>query len=229
VIKITHLKKNIGLSKIIDDISIEINKGDVIGLIGPSNAGKSTLLRCIAKIENYDSGKVSIENDCSVGMVFKDINLFENMSIIDNLCFSQEKVLKRSRNDAEGFAMQMLKRFDMITFFDKNPKDLKAGEKQKISIVRTLCMNPSIILFENPTYHLKIESIPSVFNMIRSSIQDGISVIMMTNEIRFLKSIANRMIFMEDGVIQADMNKEDFFDNQPNPRIREFSESLLSY
>jgi ABC-type polar amino acid transport system ATPase subunit len=229
VIKITHLKKNIGSRKIINDVSLEINKGDVIGLIGPGNSGKSVLLKCIVGIEDYNSGNILIENGYSVGMVFKDINLFENMSVIDNLCFSQERVLRRTRNEAEGLAMQMLKRFDMITFFDKSPQDLRAGDKQKISILRTLCMNPSIILFENPNFSIEIESIPSVFHMIRSLIQDGISAIILTNEIRFLKSIANRMIFMEDGVIQSDVNKDDFFANQPNNRIKEFFELLLSY
>ncbi len=229
MIKITHLKKNIGSRKIINDVSLEINKGDVIGLIGPGNSGKSVLLKCIVGIEDYNSGNILIENGYSVGMVFKDINLFENMSVIDNLCFSQERVLRRTRNEAEGLAMQMLKRFDMITFFDKSPQDLRAGDKQKISILRTLCMNPSIILFENPNFSIEIESIPSVFHMIRSLIQDGISAIILTNEIRFLKSIANRMIFMEDGVIQSDVNKDDFFANQPNNRIKEFFELLLSY
>jgi len=229
VIKITHLKKNIGSRKIINDVSLEINKGDVIGLIGPGNSGKSVLLKCIVGIEDYNSGNILIENGYSVGMVFKDINLFENMSVIDNLCFSQERVLRKTRNEAEGLAMQMLKRFDMITFFDKSPQDLRAGDKQKISILRTLCMNPSIILFENPTSLLEIESIPSVFHIIKSLIQDGISAIILTNEIRFLKSIANRMIFMEDGVIQSDVNKDDFFANQPNNRIKEFFELLLSY
>jgi ABC-type polar amino acid transport system ATPase subunit len=136
VIKITHLKKNIGSRKIINDVSLEINKGDVIGLIGPGNSGKSVLLKCIVGIEDYNSGNILIENGYSVGMVFKDINLFENMSVIDNLCFSQERVLRRTRNEAEGLAMQMLKRFDMITFFDKSPQDLRAGDKQKISILR---------------------------------------------------------------------------------------------
>ncbi len=229
MIKITHLKKNIGSRKIINDVSLEINKGDVIGLIGPGNSGKSVLLKCIAGIEDYNSGNILIENGCSVGMVFQDINLFENMSVIDNLCFSQERVLRRTRNEAEGLAMQMLKRFDMITLFDKSPQDLRAGDKQKISILRTLCMNPSIILFENPNFSIEIESISSVFHIIKSLVQDGISIIMMTNEIRFLKAIANRMIFMEDGVIQSDVNKDDFFANQPNNRIKEFFELLLSY
>lgn len=229
MIKITHLKKNIGLRKIINDVSTDISQGDVIGLIGPSNSGKSNLLRCIAGIEDYTSGTISIEKNCSVGMVFKDINLFDNMSVIDNLCFSQKKVLNKTRNEAEGLAMQMLKRFDMITLFDKSLKDLTLGEKQKISIVRTLCMTPSIILFENPTSAIEIENIPSILSMIKSLIEDGISVLMLSNEIRFLKSIANRMIFMEAGNIQSDMNKDDFFENQPKGRVKEFLELLLSY
>jgi ABC-type polar amino acid transport system ATPase subunit len=213
VIKLIHLSKKINSQKILDDISLEINKGEVVGLIGPVDISKTILLRCIAGIETYYDGRFISEPDCTIGMVCKEINLFNNMSIIKNLCYPQEKVLKITRNQAEGIAMQKLKSIDMMHVFDKYPSDLSQLQKQKIAIVRTLCMNPSVILFDNPTALLDPEEVQDLLEFIKSLVNNEISIIIATHETSFLKLIASRIIFIEDGKIKSDITKDEFFNS----------------
>ncbi len=229
MIKLIQVTKKYSQNIVLNGISIEISKGDIIGLIGPSGSGKSTVLRCIAGIEPYDTGEIIIDGQCRVGMVFQNFNLFNNMSVIDNLCYAQQKVLQRTKTDAEGIAMQMLKKVNMIRFFDRFPSALSGGQKQRVAIARTLCMDPSIILFDEPTSALDPENVIEVLDVIKSIATSEISIIIVTHELRFIKSVANRMIFIDHGKIEADMEKDAFFSLTSNKRITTFLESLLSH
>ena len=197
MIKLIQLTKQYSQNIVLDNISMEVSKGDIIGLIGPSGSGKSTVLRCIAGIEPYDTGEIIIDNHCRIGMVFQNFNLFNNMSVIGNLCYPQQKVLQRTKHEAEGIAVQMLKKVNMIGFFDRLPAALSGGQKQRVAIARTLCMNPSIILFDEPTSALDPENVIEVLDVIKSIATNEISIIIVTHELRFIKSIANRMIFID--------------------------------
>jgi polar amino acid transport system ATP-binding protein len=168
---------------------------------GPSGSGKSTVLRCIAGIEEYDTGEIIVDKNCRIGMVFQNFNLFNNMSVIENLCYPQQKVLKRTKNNAEGIAIQMLKKVNMMGFFDRFPSSLSGGQKQRVAIARTLCMDPSIILFDEPTSALDPENVIEVLDVIKSIATNEISIIIVTHELRFIKSVANRMIFIDHGKV----------------------------
>jgi ABC-type polar amino acid transport system ATPase subunit len=229
VIKLIQLTKRYSNDTVLDGISMDICKGDVIGLIGPSGSGKSTVLRCIAGIEEYDTGKIIVDENCRIGMVFQNFNLFNNMSVIENLCYPQQKVLKRTKNNAEGIAIQMLKKVNMMGFFDRFPSSLSGGQKQRVAIARTLCMDPSIILFDEPTSALDPENVSEVLDVIKSIATDEIGIIIVTHELRFIRSIANRMIFIDHGKIEVDMEKDDFFQLTSSKRINSFLESLLSH
>ena len=229
MIKLIQLTKRYSNDTVLDGISMDICKGDVIGLIGPSGSGKSTVLRCIAGIEEYDTGKIIVDENCRIGMVFQNFNLFNNMSVIENLCYPQQKVLKRTKNNAEGIAIQMLKKVNMMGFFDRFPSSLSGGQKQRVAIARTLCMDPSIILFDEPTSALDPENVSEVLDVIKSIATDEIGIIIVTHELRFIRSIANRMIFIDHGKIEVDMEKDDFFQLTSSKRINSFLESLLSH
>ena len=229
MIKLIQLTKRYSNDTVLAGISMEICKGDIIGLIGPSGSGKSTVLRCIAGIEEYDTGEIIVDDNCRIGMVFQNFNLFNNMSVIENLCYPQQKVLKRTKNNAEGIAIQMLKKVNMMGFFDRFPSSLSGGQKQRVAIARTLCMDPSIILFDEPTSALDPENVSEVLDVIKSIATDEIGIIIVTHELRFIRSIANRMIFIDHGKIEVDMEKDDFFKLTVNKRINSFLESLLSH
>ena len=229
MIKLKHLVKQYDQNVILNNISLELNKGDLIGIIGPSGSGKSTFLRCIAGIEKYEMGSIHINKECRIGMVFQNFNIFNNMSVIDNLCYAQQKVLKRSRYEAEGIAIQILKKVQMMHYFDRYPNELSGGQKQRIGIARTLCMSPSVILFDEPTSALDPENVKEVLDVIKSVATEDVLIVIATHEIRFIKSIANRIIFMDDGHILLDTTKDIFFNEQKNERILNFLDVLLSH
>lgn len=229
MIRLKNLNKKYDKDIVLSNISLNLYKGDIIGVIGPSGSGKSTMLRCIAGIESYTAEEKKISKNCRIGMVFQNFNIFNNMSVIQNLCYPQQKVLQRNKSAAEGVAMQMLKRVNMMHLFDRYPDELSGGQKQRVAIARTLCMDPSIILFDEPTSALDPENVVEVLEIIRSIASDEIAMIIASHEIRFVKSIATRMIFMDDGRIIADEDKDEFFLYQKNERIITFLESLLSH
>lgn len=227
MIKLSNVSKHSKSQKILQDVSLEVKEGEIIGLIGPSGSGKSTLLRCMAGIEKYSSGKIAVSQNCKIGMVFQNFNIFNNMSVIQNLCYPQQKVLARSAEVAEGISMHMLKRVKMTHCFNRAASELSGGQKQRVAIARTLCMEPSLLLFDEPTSALDPENVAEVLGVIKEIASDQISMVIASHEIRFVKSIATRMVFMDNGKIEVDTTKDEFFLLQENKRLVAFLEALL--
>jgi ABC-type polar amino acid transport system ATPase subunit len=229
VINLKKLVKKYNNHIILKDINLTFNKGEIVGIIGPSGGGKSSLLRCIAGIEPWQGGEIILEKSVKIGMVFQQFNLFNNLSVIENLCYPQEKVLKISPQKAAGYAIQILKKVKMMEYFNRYPEELSGGQKQRVAIARTLCMKPSIILFDEPTSALDPENVSEVLEAIRELSSPELLILIASHEIRFIQSLANRMIFMEAGEIIADENKKDFFYKQSDKRIATFLQSILSH
>ncbi len=230
MITIKNLVKKYNDLIILKNLNVTFNRGEIIGIIGPSGGGKSSLLRCIAGIEPYQEGEITINSEIKIGMVFQQFNLFNNFSVMENLCYPQEKVLKIPPQQAEGYAIQMLKKVKMVEYFNRYPGELSGGQKQRVAIARTLCMQPSAILFDEPTSALDPENVSEVLEVIRELANSNeIIIIIATHEIRFIQAVATRMIFMEKGEIIADQSKNDFFYKQENNRIADFLQSILSH
>ena len=214
---------------ILSEVSLEINNGDIIGVIGPSGGGKSTLLRCIAGIETFSSGEITISPDCRIGLIFQNFNIFENMTVIENLSYPQEKVLNRTREEAEGISLKMLNRINMMHCFNKYHNHLSSGQKQRIAIARTLCLNPSCILFDEPTSALDPESTLEIFNIIKDIVSEKVSMVIISHELRFIESITNKMIFMNSGKVEMFCDTKSFFNNNNNERIKSFLSACLRH
>jgi ABC-type polar amino acid transport system ATPase subunit len=229
VITLKNLSKIQDSNTILDNISLEINEGDIIGIIGQSGSGKSTLLRCIAQIEPYDSGEINFMPGNRLGMVFQNFNIFKNMSVMENLCYPQRKVLNRSKAEAEGIALDILKRVNMLHCFNRTADQMSGGQKQLIAIARTLCMDPTIILFDEPTSALDPENVVEILNLIKSIADNNISMVIVSHEIRFVRSISNRMMFMQGGKITLHLETKEFFKYRENLKLNKFLDSLLQY
>jgi ABC-type polar amino acid transport system ATPase subunit len=229
VITLNKLSKVFGGHKALNEISLEIQKGDIIGIIGPSGGGKSTLLRCIAGVESYSSGTIKIDPECRIGMVFQNFNLFKNMSVIDNLCYPQQKVLNRSREDSEGISIKILKKVNMLHYFNKYPDQLSDGQKQRVAIARTLCLDLSVILFDEPTSALGPENVLEILNVIKDVASEEIAILIISHELRFIEAITNKMIFMSNGNMEMFCDTKSFFKDNHNERVRSFLQACLRY
>lgn len=229
VLTLNKLSKIFKGKIILNEISFEITKGDIIGIIGRVGSGKSTLLRCIAGIDQYSSGEINISTDCRIGMVFQKQNIFTNMSAIDNLCYPQQKILNRTRDTSEGISIQMLKRMNILHCFNKYPDELSNDQKQRIIIARILCLEPSLILLDNPTAPLEPENIMEMLDLIKELSSDKISIVIVSHEVRFLKAFTNRMIFINNGTIDTLCNTQAFFAHDHNKILKEFLHSISRY
>ena len=240
ILEIQDLCKSFGDHEVLKGISTTIRKGDVLALIGPSGCGKSTFLRSLNLLEIPTSGHVLFEGtdmtDKSVdinhvrekiGMVFQQFNLFPNMTIKENIMLAPVKLNKMTREEAEKKAMELLKRIGLSDKADAYPSQLSGGQKQRIAIVRSLAMNPDIILFDEPTSALDPEMVQEVLDVMIELAQEDITMICVTHEMGFARQVADRVIFMEDGRILEEGTPEHFFDNPENPRCREFLSKIL--
>jgi len=230
VIILNKLSKISADKAILNAISFEVQQGDNIGIIGRVGSGKSTLLRCIAGIEQYSSGEIKISPGCRIGMVAQKQNIFSNMSAIDNLCYPQQKILNRNRDISEGISVKILKKMNILHCFNKYPDQLSNDQKQRIVIARTLCLDPSLILLDNPTTALDPENIMEILNLIRDLASDRIAIVIITHELPFLQSFANRMMFLNNGEIDTLCNTESFFAyNNDNEVLQKFLNSISRY
>lgn len=229
VITLNKLSKAFGGHQVLHEISLEIHKGDIIGIIGHRGSGKSTLLRCIAGIEPYSSGEINIAPECRIGMVFQTNNLFKNMSVIDNLSYPQQKILKRNRDNSEGVSIKMLKQLNILHYFNKYPDQLSNDQKQRVAIARTLCLDPSLILFDDPTSTLDRENILEIELFIKDIASDNVAIVIVSHELRFLESITNKMIFMNNGEIDMLSDTKSFFKHNDNERVESFIQAFLRY
>lgn len=228
-----HFKK--GQIKALDGVSLEIQKGEVLVIIGPSGSGKSTLLRCLNRLEVPTGGHIYVDNvditnpkvDINayrqkMGMVFQHFHLFPNMTVLRNMTLAPMKLLKKSKQEAEEQALKLLDRVGLKNRADAYPSQLSGGQKQRIAIVRALCMNPEIMLFDEPTSALDPEMVGEVLNVMKDLANDGMTMIIVTHEMQFAKNVSSRTIFMADGYIVEDDKPSVLFTAPKNPRTREF-------
>ena len=230
MIKVSHITKQFKQLKAVDDVSLEIEKGEIVCLIGPSGSGKSTVLRCIHGLERPENGEVYIDGQLldpnrpdymtlrrRMGFVFQHFHLFPNMSVLDNLTLAQIQVMKKTKEEAEQTAMEYLKRVGLTDKRDEYPSKLSGGQKQRVAIARALCMNPEVMLFDEPTSALDPEMVVEVLDVMKELAMQG-----MTMVIGFAKEVATRMVFLEDGQIVEEGNTKDFFEHPQSARARDF-------
>ena len=241
MINITNLHKNFGDLEVLKNISTEIKKGEIISIIGPSGSGKSTFLRCINKLEEPSSGHIYIDGmdlmdkntDINkirerVGMVFQHFNLFPHMTVLDNLTLSPIMVKKESKEEAEKYALSLLKKVGLSDKASSYSSQLSGGQKQRIAIARALAMKPDVILFDEPTSALDPEMIKEVLDVMRDLAKEGMTMLIVTHEMGFARNVANRILFMDNGEIIEDCSPKDFFENPTNERIKDFLNKVLN-
>lgn len=236
MLEVKNIVKSFGRNKVLNKISFKVNKGDIVSVIGPSGSGKSTLLRCINHLEEPNSGKI-IFNDEEVtkrnitkvrekiGMVFQQFNLFPNMSVLENLCLAPVTLGKLSKEEAKIKAI--LGNIHLLDKKDAYPDSLSGGQKQRVAIARTLMMEPDIILFDEPTSALDPEMVTEVLNMISELAGSGITMIIVSHEMNFIKKCASRVLFLENGTIEFDGTVSEAFDKKENKRLNDFLSSIM--
>ena len=240
ILEVNDLHKAYGDHEVLKGISTTIKKGDVLALIGPSGCGKSTFLRSLNLLEVPTSGHVLFEGtdmtDASVdinhvrekiGMVFQQFNLFPNMTIRENIMLAPVKLGKMTKEEAAKKAEDLLARIGLADKADAYPAQLSGGQKQRIAIVRSLAMNPDIILFDEPTSALDPEMVGEVLNVMKELAADGMTMVVVTHEMGFAREVANRVMFINDGVIQEENTPQEIFSNPKSPRLQEFLSKVL--
>ena len=243
-----NIVKNFGDLSVLKDISIEVNKGEVLAIIGPSGSGKSTLLRCITQLETIDKGEITIcgetlvrtENDKAVyadkkscvriglhlGLVFQNFNLFPHWNVLQNITQSQMTVLKTPKEQAEKTALDLLQKMGLSERADYYPHQLSGGQQQRVSIARAMAMNPDILLFDEPTSALDPELTGEILQVIRSLADEHMTMIVVTHEMNFARKVADRVIFMDEGYIVESGTPDEVFGNTQNQRTKEFLAKL---
>ncbi len=224
----------------LDNVSAGIKSGEVVVIIGPSGSGKSTFLRSLNLLEVPTSGSVIFEGkeitdpktDINVhrrkmGMVFQQFNLFPHMNVLDNLTLGPIKLLKKSKSEAEKNALELLDRVGLKDRADAYPSQLSGGQKQRVAIVRALCMNPDVMLFDEPTSALDPEMVGEVLDVMKSLAEGGMTMVVVTHEMRFAREVGKRVIFMADGAIVEEGTPSEIFDNPKNERTKAFLEKVL--
>ena len=238
MIVVKDLKKNYNGLDVLKGIDLTINKGDVVCLVGPSGCGKSTFLRCLNLLEEPTSGKVWIdgieltEHDidttrAQMGMVFQHFNLFPHLTVKKNITLAPVRLGRMSQAAADKQAMELLERIDLADKADVYPNMLSGGQKQRIAIVRALAMNPEVLLFDEPTSALDPEMVGEVLELMKELARDGMTMVVVTHEMGFAREVANRVIFIDEGVIKVDKPPQEFFEDPDNPRLKAFLSKVL--
>lgn len=231
ILKIEDLKKKYKDKEVLKGINFNVEKGEVISIIGPSGGGKSTLLRCINLLETPTSGNIYFKDEKvsatekyrqQVGMVFQNFNLFNNLTVIENCILAPKKLLNLSDKEAREQAKRYLEKVGMLDFINARPKSLSGGQKQRVAIARALCMKPEILLFDEPTSALDPEMVSEVLKIIVSLAKEGMTMLVVTHEMSFSKNVSDRILFMQNGVIAADIKPSEV---EKNERVREFMEN----
>lgn len=236
VLEIKNLEKSFGDNQILKDISFNVNKGDVISIIGPSGSGKSTTLRIINLLEEKSGGEILYNGEkvetlkrtayrASVQMVFQSFNLFNNMSVLKNCICPQTTVLKRNKKEAEKIALNYLEKVGMAAYRDARPAQLSGGQKQRVAIARALSMNPEVILFDEPTSALDPELTGEVLKVIRDLAEEKMTMVIVTHEMAFARAVSDRVIFMDGGVIVEQGDPEQVLGDPAQERTRRFLRS----
>ena len=241
ILKINNLHKSFDEMDVLKGIDLDINRGEIISIIGASGSGKSTLLRCINFLETPTQGDVWFsdknysenQNDLQdlrkhVSMVFQSFNLFNNLSVIKNLTLAPIKVLKQDQSESEQLALDMLKLVGMEDFAYKSTKTLSGGQKQRVAIARSLMMNPDVILFDEPTSALDPEMVGEVLDVMKNLAKTGITMLIVTHEMQFAREISDRVIFMHEGVIHESGKPSDIFLNPKEERTKMFLNRVIN-
>ncbi len=242
LIEVSGLKKYYknGAIKALDGVELDVTKGEVIVIIGPSGCGKSTLLRSLNLLENPTEGKINLEgvditnpkNNINihrqkVGMVFQHFNLFPHMTILKNMILAPIKLKKLSKSEAEKKALELLKIVGLEDRAEAYPNQLSGGQKQRVAIVRALCMEPDVMLFDEPTSALDPEMVGEVLDVMRKLASQGMTMLIVTHEMRFAREVANRIIFMDEGKIVEQGTPEEIFDTPKSERLKNFLAKVL--
>ncbi|MBR6764066.1 MAG: amino acid ABC transporter ATP-binding protein [Clostridia bacterium] len=240
MITVKNLSKQFGPLKVLNGINVEINKGDVVCVIGPSGSGKSTFLRCLNLLEKPTGGQIIFEGDDltskkvnlnlhrqKMGMVFQQFNLFPHMSVLDNLTCAPIMLKKVPKEQAEAKAMELLERVGLADRANAYPKQLSGGQKQRVAIVRALCMEPDVMLFDEPTSALDPEMVGEVLDVMKQLAKEGMTMVVVTHEMGFAREVANRVLFLDEGVIMEEGSPEDIFSHPTSPRLQSFLSKVL--
>ena len=240
LIQVENLEKSFGDHQVIKGISTTISRGDVVAVIGPSGCGKSTFLRSMNCLEEPTAGRITFEGTDitdedvdinlvreKIGMVFQQFNLFPNMTVKENIMLAPVKLGKMTKEEAAKKAEDLLARIGLADKADAYPAQLSGGQKQRIAIVRSLAMNPDIILFDEPTSALDPEMVGEVLNVMKELAADGMTMVVVTHEMGFAREVANRVMFINDGVIQEENTPQEIFEHPQSPRLQEFLSKVL--
>ena len=238
MIVVKDLKKNYNGLDVLKGIDLTINKGDVVCLVGPSGCGKSTFLRCLTRLEEPDGGTVMLDGKeiterdidatrAQMGMVFQHFNLFPHLTVKKNITLAPERLGRMSQAAADKQAMELLERIGLADKADVYPNMLSGGQKQRIAIVRALAMNPEVLLFDEPTSALDPEMVGEVLELMKELARDGMTMVVVTHEMGFAREVANRVIFIDEGVIKVDKPPQVFFEDPDNPRLKAFLSKVL--
>ena len=250
-IDMLHIEKNYGSVAVLQDVSLSMERGEVVSIIGPSGSGKSTFLRCLGQLETIQKGTIIVDGATLVdtptntneavyvskeeqqqillnmGMVFQSFNLFPHMTVLENIMVAPRMVKKLKDSDILPIAQALLEKVGLWDKRDVYPSTLSGGQKQRVAIARALAMKPKIMLFDEPTYALDPEFTSEVLRTIKELAEDNMTMIIVTHEMAFAREVADRVIFMADGKIQEEGTPEDVFGNPQNPRTQAFLNSML--
>ena len=242
IIQLENVDKFFGDFQALKNVNLSVKKGERIVVCGPSGSGKSTLIRCINRLEEHNSGRIVINGHeltsdvanidavrSEVGMVFQNFNLFPHLTIIKNLMLAPRLVRKASKSEAHDTAMKYLNRVKIPEQADKYPSQLSGGQQQRVAIARALCMNPEVMLFDEPTSALDPEMISEVLDVMTDLARDGMTMIVVTHEMGFARSVADNIVFMDEGEIVESNPPEEFFCNPKNERTKLFLSQILSH
>lgn len=235
LLRLDHLQKSFGQTPVLNDISLEVRKGEVIVIIGPSGCGKSTLLRCINGLESIQSGEIVLDGNAisgnrtdwrairqKIGMVFQSYDLFPNMTVLQNVILGPVKVQKRSKKDAIEAAEALLSRVGLLEKKNAYPRELSGGQKQRVAIVRSLILNPEIILFDEVTAALDPEMVREVLDVMLTLAKGGSTMLIVTHEMQFARAVADRVVFIDEGEITETGTPEEFFTSPKTERAKKF-------
>ncbi len=240
MISVEHLRKSFQGTEVLKDISVTINKGDVVCIIGPSGSGKSTFLRCLNMLEKPNDGKIIFDGENlaapkanlnlhrqKMGMVFQQFNLFPHMTVLENLTCAPMMLKKIPQAEAEAKAMDLLERVGLADRAGEYPNKLSGGQKQRVAIVRALCMDPDVMLFDEPTSALDPEMVGEVLDVMKTLAEKGLTMVVVTHEMGFAREVSNRVLFLDGGVIAEEGTPDEIFGNPQCERLRTFLAKVL--